>query len=54
VRNAAVVAGNAKDESARATLEGAAAQDPSETVRDAAQWALDHLSPPAHTSPRKK
>jgi epoxyqueuosine reductase len=54
VRNAAVVAGNGKDERARATLEGAAAHDPSATVRDAAHWALDRLSPAAHTTTRKK
>jgi epoxyqueuosine reductase len=42
-RNAAIVCGNAKDEGARAALEGAAAGDRSESVRDAARWALGRL-----------
>jgi epoxyqueuosine reductase len=42
-RNAAVVCGNAKDESARGALEHAAAADGSEVVRDAARWALGRL-----------
>jgi epoxyqueuosine reductase len=45
-RNAAIVLGNRADASERAALEGVATDDPSETVRDAARWALSRLEPP--------
>jgi epoxyqueuosine reductase len=43
VRNASIVCGNEKDESARGALEAAAASDASDTVREAARWALSQL-----------
>ena len=43
-RNAAIVAGNTRDPSARAELEAAGANDPSEVVRTASSWALTVLA----------
>ncbi len=43
-RNAAVVLGNRRDESARPALERARETDPSPEVRDAAGWALARLA----------
>ena len=43
-RNAAVVLGNRRDRAAKPALERAAASHPSESVRDAALWALARIS----------